>query len=237
MIREKMYEKVQLFKRLGYSRSEISSDLEIDPKTAAKYYAMDGRKFKTYRREHMFRDRVFEEYEKDILEVYKMNEFRKLNMSAVYDYLEEKCGTLAGNEQTLRNYIDYLIQTDKLRLNEKIRLYTKVPELPFGRQMQLDFGQHRCRSGLKLYIFASLLSASRYKYIISQGHPFRTKEVICHLLNCFDYFRGVPEEIVIDQDGLMVVSENAGDIMYSDDFKYFIEEEEIRMYVCRVADP
>jgi len=35
----------------------------------------------------------------------------------------------------------------------------------------------------------------------------------------------------------MVVSENAGDIIYTDDFKYFIEEEKIRMYVCRVADP
>ena len=57
MIREKMYEKVQLFKRLGYSRAKISSDLEIEPKTAAKYYAMDGREFKTYRREHMFRIR------------------------------------------------------------------------------------------------------------------------------------------------------------------------------------
>ena len=56
-------------------------------------------------------------------------------MSAVYDYLQEKYGTLLGSEQTLRNYIDYLVKTDKLRLNEKIRLYRKVPELPFGRQM------------------------------------------------------------------------------------------------------
>jgi len=237
MIREKMYEKVQLFKRLGYSRSKISSDLGIDPRTAAKYYAMDGREFMIYRREHMFRDKMLEKYEEDILKVYKVNEFHRLNMSAVYDYLEEKYGPLAANEQTLRNYIDYLIKTDKLRLNEKIRLYTRVPELPFGKQMQLDFGQYRSRSGLKLYIFASLLSASRYKYVNFQDHPFRTKEVIGHLLNCFDYFRGIPEEMVIDQDGLMVVSENAGDIIYTDDFKYFIEEQKIRMYVCRVADP
>jgi len=183
----------------------------------------------------MFRDKVLEEYEKDILKVYKMNEFQKLNMSAVYDYLEEKYGTPAGTEQTLRNYIEYLIRTDKLRLNEKIRLYIKVLELPFGRQMQLD--QQRLRSGLKLYIFASLLSASRYKYVIFQDHAFRTKEIISHLLNCFDYFGGAPEEIVIDQDGLMVVSENVGDIIYTDDFKYFIEEQGIRMYVCRAADP
>jgi len=237
MIREKMYEKVQLFKRQGYSISEISSELEIDPKTAAKYYVMDGRQFKAYQKKHMFRNKVFEEYEKDILKVYKMNEFQRINMSAVYDYLEEKYGTLSGSEQTLRNYIDYLIKTDKLRLNEKIRLYRKVPELPFGRQMQLDFGQYRCRSGLKLYIFASLLSASRYKYVVFQDHPFRTKEVISHLLNSFDYFKGVPLELVIDQDNLMVVSENAGDIIYTNDFTYFIEEQKIRMYVCRAADP
>lgn len=237
MIKEKMYEKVQLFKRQGYSISEITSVLEIDPKTAAKYYVMNGRQFKAYRKEHMFRDRVLEEYEKDILEVYKMNEFQRLNMSAVYDYLQEKYGTLIGSEQTLRNYIDYLIETDKLRLNEKIRLYTKVPQLPFGRQMQLDFGQYRCRSGLKLYIFASLLSASRYKYVFFQEYPFKTKEVISHLLNSFDYFKGVPLELVIDQDNLMVVSENAGDIIYTNDFKYFIEEQELKMYVCRAADP
>jgi len=148
-----------------------------------------------------------------------------------------KYGPLSGTEQTLRNYIGYLIETDKLRLKEKIRLYTKVPELPFGRQMQLDFGQYRCKSGLKLFIFASLLSASRYKYVVFQDHPFRTKEVISHLLNSFDYFKGVPLEIVIDQDSLMVVSENAGDIIYTDGFTYFIEEQELRMYVCRASDP
>jgi len=158
-------------------------------------------------------------------------------MSAVYDYLEEKYGTLVASEQTLRNYIGYLITTDKLRLNEKIRVYRKVPELPFGRQMQLDFGQYRCKSGLKLYIFASLLSASRYKYVTFQDRPFRTKEVISHLLNSFDYFKGVPLEIVIDQDALLVVSENAGDIIYTNDFTYFIEEQELKMYVCRAADP
>ena len=118
MIRERMYEKVHHFKRQGYSRSEIASELEIAPKTAAKYYGMDEQAFREYRMEHMFREKVFEEYEKDILEVYKKNEFGKLNMSAVYDYLEERHGTLPGNEQKLRNYIDYLIQTDKLRLEE-----------------------------------------------------------------------------------------------------------------------
>ena len=237
MIKERMYKQIKNFKRQGYSQKEVAEALGIDLKTAVKYYRMDEEEFRAYRREHMFRDKVLDKYEKDILEVYKENEFQKLNMAAVYDYLEERHGLLPANEQTLRNYIDYLIQTDRLHLKERIRLYRKVPELPFGRQMQLDFGQYRLRSGVKLYILAALLSASRYKYVIFQSHPFRTKEVIPHLLSCFTYFGGVPEEMVIDQDNLMVVSENAGDIIFTEDFKYFIQEQEIRMYVCRAADP
>jgi len=237
MISEKMYNQIQDFKRKGYSKKEIADVLKMDPKTVAKYYRMDERGFRSFRQQHMFRDKVLEEYEKDILEVYEKNEFRKLNMSAVYDYLEERYSLLPGNEQTLRNFISYLLQTDKLRLNDNKRTYKKVPELPFGKQMQLDFGQYTCRSGLKVFIFAAVLSASRYKYVIFQDHPFKTKEVINHLLSCFDYYGGKPYELVIDQDSLMVVSENAGDIIYTDDFKFFSEEQGLRMYVCRASDP
>lgn len=237
MKKRKMYKQIQTFKRQGYSSNKIAMELEINPRTAAKYYKMDEDDFRAYRIEQLFRDRAFAEYERDILEVYAKNNFRKLNMSSVYDYLEERYGELPGNEKTLRNFISYLIQTDKLRLNKNIRIYTKVPELPFGRQMQLDFGQYRCRSGLRLFIFAAVLSASRYKHVIFQDHPFRTTEVIDHLLSCFSYFGGIPEELVIDQDRLMVVSENSGDIIYTDDFKYFAEEQDIRMYVCRGDDP
>jgi hypothetical protein len=202
-----------------------------------KYFDMTEKDFNRYRQQHMYRDKVLEAYEKDILEVYEENEFKRLNMSAVYDYLEEKYGRLPCNEQSLRNFINYLVDVGKLKLNEKVRIYSKVPELPLGKQMQLDFGQYQFRNGLKLYIFVAVLSASRYKYIIFQDHPFQTKDVICHLLDCFDFFGGIPAEMVIDQDKLLVVSENRGDIIFTKDFKYFIEEIGIGIHVCRKADP
>jgi len=237
MIRTKMYKKIQEFKRLGYTKGEIGLELRLDPKTVAKYYGMDDAEYKAYRQQHMFRDKVLEEFEPAILDIYEKNEYKRLNMASVYDYLEERYGPLPANEQSLRNYIHYLIQTDRLKLEERLRTYTQVPELPFGKQMQLDFGEFKCRSGLKLYIFAAVLSASRYKYVAFQGRPFKTQDVIEHLLDSFDYFGGVPEELVIDQDRLMVVSENAGDIVYTHDFGYFIEEQGLEMYVCRKDDP
>jgi hypothetical protein len=56
-------------------------------------------------------------------------------------------------------------------------------------------------------------------------------------LDCFDYFGGMPEELVIDQDNVMVVSENHGDIIYTRDFMYFTQEMGLKMWVCRKADP
>jgi len=237
MINKAMFKQVQAFRRQGYSKGSIVKALELDPKTVAKYFAMEEEDYRAYRQDHLFRDKAFVDFRREILEVYEANDFRTLQVSSVYDYLEEKYGVLPGNEQTLRNYIGYLIQTDSLRLDENVRLYTKVPELPFGKQMQLDFGRFRCRSGLVLYIFTALLSASRYKYVIFQSQPFRTLDVIRHLLDSFDYFGGRPTELVIDQDRLMVVSENAGDIIYTKDFKDFVDEQELGLYVCRRADP
>ena len=237
MKKRKMYQKIQTLKRQGCSKSEISRTLEIDPKTTTRYYSMSEEEFQVYLKSQMFREKGFRDYERAILEVYEKNGNRRLNMAAVYDYLEERYGVLPGNEQTLRNFIHYLNHSNKLQFHQSARIYQKVPQLPFGKQMQLDFGQYHMSSGLVLYIFAAILSASRYHYIIFQDHPFLTGEVIEHLLCCFDYFGGIPRELVIDQDRLLVVSENAGDIIYTRDFQHFIQEQDLRMYVCRKADP
>jgi transposase len=237
MVKRSMYQKIQTFKRQGLLKAEIGRKMELDPGTVAKYYEMSEADYREYSQKHMYRDKAFDKYRANILEVYRKNENKKLEMSAVFDYLEEKEGPLAGTEQTLRNYIRYLRETNQLTFSEEIRLYKKVPELPLGKQLQIDFGEYKTRSGLKLYIFAAVLSASRYKYVAFQDKAFTTLDLISHLVACFDYIGGMPEEIVIDQDGVMVVSENHGEIIYTKDFGYFIQEMDLKMYVCRKADP
>lgn len=93
----------------------------MDPETVAKYYGMDDAEYKDYRQQQMFRDKVLEAFESDILDIYEKNEYKRLNMASVYDYLEEKHGPLPAKEQSLRNYIHYLVQTDRLRLEERLR--------------------------------------------------------------------------------------------------------------------
>jgi transposase len=237
MVTRNMYRKIQESKKKGLLKSEISRELRLDPGTVAKYYDMSEQEYRGYEQVHLYRDKAFDQYLEDILEVYERNGYRRLPMSSVYDYLEEAHGALPGTEKTFRNYIKYLWETNQLEFTEKVRLYGRVPELPLGRQMQVDFGVHRTAGGLKLYLFCSVLAASRYKYVAFQARPFTTVDLIQHLLDSFDYIGGIPEELVIDQDTVMVVSENHGDIIYTRDFQYFIEEMGINMWVCRKADP
>ena len=237
MVNKKMYKRIQELKKKGYGKLAIGRKLKLDPATVRKYYHMSGEEYQRYQLETLTREKAFDEYKEEILAVYESNGNRKLNMSAVYDYLEERFITLPGGEKSLRNYIHFLEERGELKYQSRARLYIRVPELAYGKQMQLDFGEYRMKSGLKLYIFGLVLSASRYKYIVFQDRPFKTIDVILHLLDAFDYFGGYAEELVIDQDSLMVVSEDYGEIVYTKQFASFIEEMGIRMYVCRKADP
>ena len=221
----------------GHSRLSVSQELGIDRKTVSKYWSMSEEKYRASRRCYLYTEKSFEEYHGDVLEIYRAIEFEKLPMSSVYDYLEELYGELPATEKSLRNYIHHLHGTNQLEFSVQQRCYQQVELLPYGKQLQMDFGEYTTRSGYKLYIFGAVLSASRHKYVAFQDHPFTTVDVIDHLIACFDFLGGMPEEIVIDQDSVMVVSENHGDIIYTEQFGSFVEEMKLRMYVCRKADP
>lgn len=237
MVNKIMYQRIQNFKKRGFSKSDIIRTTGLNKRTVIKYFDMTEKQYLQYIETVRNRIKIFEPFKTNVLDVYRENDFQKLEKAAVYDYLEEKCGDLPGTERSFRNYINYLADTGQLIVNDTPRKYYPVEELPYGKQMQIDFGEYRTRSSLKLYIFGAVLSASRYKYCSFQTEPFTALDLINHLLDCFEYMGGMPEELVIDQDAVMVLKENAGDIIYTKDFKHFREEMDLKMYVCRKRDP
>jgi hypothetical protein len=102
MINKALFRQVQAFRRKGYSKASIVKALEFDPKTVAKYFAMEEEGYRAYRQDQLYRDKVFDSYRKEILEVYEANSFRKLEVASVYDYLEEKYGELPADENQKR---------------------------------------------------------------------------------------------------------------------------------------
>lgn len=55
--------------------------------------------------------------------------------------------------------------------------------------------------------------------------------------NAFHYFEGMPEEIVYDQDALLAVSENAGDLILTAEFTKYHQKRKFTIYLCRKSDP
>jgi hypothetical protein len=54
---------------------------------------------------------------------------------------------------------------------------------------------------------------------------------------CFEYFGGTPRQLVYDQDAIIVVSENGGDIIHTKAFSAFLSESKLEVRVCRKSDP
>lgn len=237
MVKKQMYHEIKKLQKLGYGKNRVSREMGIDKRTVIKYWKMDEEEYRKYMEKSRYRDKEYDCLRETIIDIYRENENIRIPVSAVHDYLEEMLGELPANENSLRNYIRYLERTGEIEFIERKRYYTKVPEMPYGKQLQIDFGQIRNPRGGKYYIFGAVLSSSRFKYASLQEKPFTAQDLIEHLLNCFDYIQGLPEELVIDQDCTMVVDENAGDIIYTKEFGDFIGEMGIKMRVCRKADP
>jgi hypothetical protein len=237
MVKKEMYQEIKKMQRMGLSKNRIAQKTGINIRTVRKYWDMNEDEYQRQLIENRYREKDFDEMKEEILEVYRINENIKLPVASVFDYMEEKQGHLPASENSLRNFVHYLVETGELKFSKSKRTYTQVPELPYGKQIQIDFGEYKQKNGLKLYIMGAVLSSSRFKYAAFQVKPFKTEDLIGHLLDCFDYIGGIPEEVVIDQDSIMVVSENAGDIVYTKKFDDFKNEMGFKMWVCRGADP
>lgn len=232
-----VYQKIQKCKQQGKNLSEIQRALELSRNTVRKYYRMDEQAFLRYLQRLARRGHKFEKYHNEILTLFQQNAPESVTSSSIYDVLEERHGVLPATERSLRNFVRFLSESGELPIEVSQRIYQPVAPLPPGKQLQLDFGQVKIASGKTAYLFCAILSHSRTRYVAVQDHPFTTAETVGHLLDCFTYLGGRPQQLVIDQDRLLVVSENQGEIITTRLFGEFIAEQELDLYVCRKADP
>ncbi|MCT3699054.1 transposase family protein [Elizabethkingia anophelis] len=125
--------------------------------------------------------------------------------------------------------------------DKKARDYEKLPDTPYGQQAQVDFGQAFMQTGstyrMKVYFFAIVLSRSRQKFIYFQNHPFTTATAVYAHELAFEFFQGIPREIIYDQDWVFIHEENLGDILLIDGFRPFCDSNPFKAIFCRMADP
>ena len=232
--------KVHHYKKKGFSNAKISRMLGIHRNTVISDLKKEPNEAVVWVESLANRKRKLDPYKETILSW--LSDEPELSAAQIEDWLEEQFNYREAAPSTIRSYVRELRETYGIPKRLTYRNSEAVPELPAGRQIQVDFGEITVKRALtegriKLYCIGFVLSHSRYKYVEWQERPFTTKDVVRAHENAFDYFGGRTEEIVYDQDKLMIVSENHGDILFTKQFQAYVLERGFIVHVCRAADP
>lgn len=234
-----MYIDIRHLKSKGFSHSKISKMLGISRPTVIKYVNMSPEEFRQEMEMRKHRLKKAQKFEKDVVSWLK--QYPQMTAAQVYDWLEEKHDHVEFNEATMRNYVRHIREEYDIPKEVLARQYEAADDPPMGKQMQVDFGEKKVLNSegkeVTLYAMCLVLSHSRYKYCEWQAQPFNTGDVVKIHENAFEYFGGYPEEAVYDQDHLILVSENHGDLIYTGEFAAYLQRRKFRVRMCRRADP
>ncbi|KRI44198.1 transposase [Acinetobacter baumannii] len=227
----------RLFKD-GWAISKIAKKLGVSRNTVYKYLEMKPEEMAIWMASSKVRVKKLDPYRELILSWLK--EHPDLSAAQVQDWLKEKDETLEVGESTIRSYVASLREDYQIPKVVQKRQYEAIPDPPMGQQAQVDFGTFVTQKGktdIRLWFITFVLSHSRYKYVEWLDRPFTVKDVVEAHERAFEYFGGMPKELVYDQDILIVVNENAGDITLTKEFQEYVSLRKFTIRLCRKADP
>lgn len=239
MVDWSMYVEIQNLKNKGFKKSQAARQLSINRETVTKYWDMPPNVFEQTKSKHKNRKPdVF----KDLI-VEWITEYPDISSAQLYDWCKErsKLETLDFQQRSFRDYVKSIREEYGIKKPDHLRQYEAVDELPPGEQAQVDMGEIYLETvsgrNKKIYCFAMVLAHSRYKFVLWQERPFTTDSFIHAHIKAFDFFGGRTREIVYDQDKVLAVSENNGDIIYTAGFQAYVNEVKFSVYLCRGSDP
>jgi len=233
-----MYCRIQAMKGEGFSQRQVAKIAGYNRKTVRKYWDMASEGYD---------EKILEKAKRSSLEQHKelvlswLREYSKLSAAQVFDWLQEKYHSEIS-ESSVRRYIRYLRKEYEIKHEKPERDYCPQDDPAMGYQMQVDIGIVTVENVLtrkyqKLYCIAFVLSNSRYKYGVWYDYPPVAKDMVNAIRICFEWMGGKPKELVFDQDRLVAVDENYGDIIYTKAFEVFRQSENLKIYLCRGYDP
>jgi len=226
-------------KNEGFSKRQIAKKQQIDFRTVSKYLSMTAEEFE---------EQVLKKERRRSLDLYAgvvtdwLRQHPDMTAAQVHDWLKEHYQVTIA-ERTIRRYVAGIRELHAIpKVKGEIRQYEAVADPPMGRQMQIDMGQAWVmdaykRRHIKLYCVAAVLSHSRYKWGMWYTKPLTAAQFVQAMQCCFEYMCGMPNELVFDQDRLLAVDENYGDIIYTKEFEQFKQASGFEVYLCRGNDP
>ena len=235
-----MYLEIQRLIRDGLSFAAIGKFLVTDQRTIQRYARMSEAQYCTFLENKERRDKLLSPYEAFVFG--KLTDHPGVSAAQMHDWLKEYHPDCPhASPKTVYNFVMCLRQKYNIPLEEPAREYFMVPELPYGQQAQADFGQYILRSAeesrKRIHFFVMMLSRSRMKFVQFSETPFTSRTAIEAHEGAFKFFRGIPSEVVYDQDRLFLVEEQKGELLLTQDFKEYVFEQAFHLHFCRKADP
>jgi len=235
-----MYHEVHQEKRTGMTPSQIASYLVMDARTVKKYLAMSEQEYIDFQEQLNQRTKKlvdYEDYIKGRLELCP-----EASSAQVHDWLKERFTDFNDvSIKTVYNFVLYVRNKYNLLKVFSTREYSQVEELAYGQQAQADFGEYNMTDvdgkRKKVYFFAMVLSRSRYKIAIFFDHPYTAASAIEAHEQAFRFFEGYPRELVYDQDKVLLVDENKGNLILTEAFRSYHQSCPFKLRFCRKSDP
>jgi len=235
-----MYYEVQRLIREGLTFTAIGKALVIDRRTVKRYSRMSEAAYASFLESKEIRDKLLTPYESFVHD--KLIAHPGVSAAQMHDWLKEYHPDFVHTAaKTVYNFVMALRQKYNIPLEEAVREYFVVEQLPYGQQAQADFGHYilrgteNCRK--RIHFFVMMLSRSRMKFLQFSDVPFTTRMTIDAHEEAFKFFSGMPLEIVYDQDRLLLVEERLGELLLTREFKDYVFEQEIQLHFCKKADP
>lgn len=234
-----LFSEIKNMKLLGFNKSQAARQLRADYATISKYWGMPPDDYAKLMESRKYRKKKLDGFKDEI--VLWLRDYPDMSASQVLDWLTERYGNIGCTERSVRNYVRSLRTEYCIPKIKNERQYEAVDDPPMGHQAQVDFGQIWLKNTqgkrIKLYCFSMVLSHSRYKFAYWMDKPFTTSDFIYAHNKAFEYFGGMTTEVVYDQDRLIAVDENFGDIIFTEEFQKYIDLMKFKIYLCRGFDP
>ncbi len=235
-----LYHEVHRLNREGFSMAYISRYLVLNRRTVKKILNMSEEEYLTYKSEHSQRRKSLADYE-DFVRM-RLEKCPEASAAQVHDWLKEHYKDLvAVHEKTVFNFVLWVRNKHGIPKPFHQRDYRMIEELPYGQQAQVDFGEYNMRTEeghrKKVYFLSMVLARSRQKHVVFQDKYFTTQAAIDAHEKCFEFFMGIPQQLVYDQDKLLLYDEKSGNLILTQGFRKYVQYRGFKLYFCRKGDP
>lgn len=238
-----MWYKVKEYHSQNLTKKQISKLTGLHRQTVAKYIKMSEAEFvssQTYSRNYAHKLDRFEDFV-----VEELRNPAGLSAAQIEDHLRQRADYDRSTcSKTVYNFVQYIRRKHRIPAPspDGHRQFEKLQDTVPGEYAQVDFGERYMTraddsAGKKVYFFAMSLSHSRHKFVYFLDHPFTTAWTVYAHQKAFEFYGGVPQKIIYDQDKVLLVSENHGDYIYTRGFRALVAEVGFTPVFCRKSDP